>query len=129
MTIIPRFRTPLIFEDDGGLPFVLHDPLVYVSAVYGGTLTIPAGFKTDLASIPRGLWNVLPQVGRYDAAAVVHDYLYQMPLGVDRSEADAILLEAMGVLKVGWWTRTVIYSAVRVGGGKIWANYRAQEAK
>jgi hypothetical protein len=30
------------------------------------------------------LWNVLPPVGRYDAAAVVHDYLYQRRAGVSQ---------------------------------------------
>ena len=33
-------------------------------------------FMTDFASIPRPLWSILPQWGRYGNAAVVHDFGY-----------------------------------------------------
>lgn len=124
----PRFVTKLQFEDDGGLPFTVLQTLTYLSDVRRlvdsyWTIDVPAGFKTDLASIPRGLWNVLPPVGRYDAAAVVHDLLYQRN-GCTRAEADAVLLEAMGVLGVGRLARWTIYAGVRTGGWVVWNNYR-----
>lgn len=125
MNYIPRFTTKLQFEDDGGLPFTLLQALTYVTDVeHRGTFSVPACFKTDLASIPRPLWAVLPPVGKYDAAAVVHDYLYQTN-GLTRAAADSILLEAMGVLGVGRLTRWLIYSGVRLGGWKPWNAYRA----
>ena len=40
------------------------------------SVSVPAGFVTDFASIPRGLWTALPRDGDYVWAAVVHDYLY-----------------------------------------------------
>lgn len=128
-----QFLSKLIFEDDGGLPFTLVRPLVYLTKVGAPTgkinkITVPAGFKTDLASIPRFFWRVLPQVGKYDAAAVVHDYLYRNN-GVTRLEADDVLLEAMGVLNVPAWQRSIIYAGVRVGGWKPWNEYRAKEKK
>lgn len=132
-----RFVTPLQFQDNGGLPFVLIGPLVYetpkMNGYDDGAIHVPVGFRTDLASIPRGLWNVLPQVGRYDAAAVIHDFLYQRPNQraeraggpFSRAEADSTLLEAMGVLGVGFWTRYTIYAGVRIGGWKVWNRYRS----
>jgi hypothetical protein len=134
----PGFHTPLVFEDDGGLPFTLTQALTYVSDVFVegqalaiGTLMVPAGFKTDLASIPRGLWNVLPPVGKYDRAAVVHDLLYQSGrvngLRLERRHADAVLNEAMTASGVGRLTRWLVYAGVRVGGWAVWNKYRSKE--
>ena len=44
---------------------------------YVGTddvIIIPAGFATDLATIPRIFWALLPPSGVYEKAAVVHDF-------------------------------------------------------
>lgn len=127
-----QFITKLRFEDEGGLPFTLLEPLVYISNVVTATpgkvgkITVPAGTKTDLASIPRFFWRVLPPIGKYDLAAVLHDYLYQRN-GVSRQVADSVLLEAMEVCSVNRFQRWVIYSGVRVGGWKPWNRYRAKE--
>ena len=125
--VTPQFRSPLIVEDDGGR-FVLTAPLVYDSLVLQVALTVPAGFPTDFASIPRGLWNILPPVGKYDAAAMCHDWLYQTGMyhgvTVDRGDADRVLLEAMEVLGVARWQRWAIYLGVRIGGAGIWRGYR-----
>lgn len=126
------FASKLQFEDDGGLPFTLLQPLKYFTHVIDlgpkklATITAPTGFKTDLASIPRGLWNILPPVGKYDAAAVIHDYLYQRN-GVTRAQADAILFEGMTCLRVSRWQRWAIYLGVRVGGWVVWNNYRRRK--
>lgn len=122
------FLTPLRFEDENGLPFTLIDPLVYESDVlFASKVVIPAGFQTDLASIPRALWNVLPPVGAYDRAAVVHDFLYRHG-GVTRVQADGAFLEAMQVCGVGSFRRHLIWLGVRAGGWKPWNAYRAQDA-
>ncbi len=124
---LPRFLSALELRDDGGFPFTLINPLGYVTNVgHKGTFYVPRGFKTDLASIPRLLWRLLPPIGKYDKAAVVHDYLYQFN-GVTRKEADSILLEAMTVLGVGKWTRRTIYAGVRVGWWVVWNRYRRAE--
>lgn len=90
-------------------------------------ITIPAGFITDFASIPRALWAVLPPTGDYGKAAVVHDWLYRhgglipgCPHVFSRSEADAILRNASGVLGVGALTRGVMWLGVRLGGHWSW---------
>lgn len=129
-----RFLTTLKFEDEHGLPFTLLEDLVYVTDVLAderfplglpreAEIRVPAGFKTDLASIPQFLWSVLPPVGRYDRAAVVHDYLYRFN-GVTRRQADDVLNEAMGALGVRATQRWTIYAGVRTGGWLPWRNYR-----
>jgi hypothetical protein len=84
-------------------------------------VNVPIGTYTDFASIPRILWSVLPQWGKYGNAAVIHDWLY-WDQSRSRSEADDILLEGMEVLKVGAWTKHAIYLAVRAFGWYAWAN-------
>jgi uncharacterized protein DUF1353 len=122
----PAFRSKLIFEDERGLPYTLSWPLVYDSGILNRTITVPTGFPTDLASIPRGLWNVLPKSSSYDKAAVVHDYCY-VTNGMSRGQADAVLREAMEVIGVPGWQRWAMYTAVRAGGWRVWNRYRAQE--
>jgi hypothetical protein len=88
---------------------------VYESQVAGRTITVPAGFPTDLASTPR-----IPII--YEAcgniatrAAVVHDYLYTSGRE-SRVIADAVLREAAGVTGVSWWQRWMMWAGVRIGG-------------
>ena len=120
------FRTPLIYQDDGGFPVTLAAMLVYQSDLLKCALYIPLGFQTDLASIPRPLWAVLPKVGKWDAAGVVHDWLYQRN-GITRQEADAVFHEAMLVKGVGPKTAALMWLGVRVGGWKPWNAYRKAE--
>lgn len=122
------FLSRLIVADDGGFPFTLMGVLTYQSDRLKRTLIVPNGFKTDFASIPRALWAVLPPVGGYDRAAVVHDFLYQNG-GVSRGDADGVLLEAMEAVGVSRITRWTIYAGVRSGGWLIWHKYRAKDSK
>lgn len=99
------------------------------------TITVPAGFVTDLASIPRWAWILLPPDGPWVKAAIIHDFLYSTggsgiwkshPTSIDparaydRKEADQILREAMENRGVGAFKRNVIYLAVRIGGAGGW---------
>lgn len=76
------------------------------------TFTVPKGFRTDFASIPRSFKWLISPVGLHGKAAVLHDYLCEYGY-MTRKEADEIFLEAMKVLGVGWLKRTVMYRAVR----------------
>lgn len=86
-------------------------------------VTVPAGFVTDLASIPRAFWSVLPKTGRYAYAAIVHDYLYWVQ-DVTRSEADEILKTVMMDSDVHALTIQTIYHAVRLFGQSAWHENR-----
>jgi hypothetical protein len=128
--VTPGFLSPLVVRDDGGT-FVLVEPLQYASAVLDGVLTVPAGFPTDFASIPRGLWNILPPVGKYDAGAVCHDRLYRDGgfggRAIARGVADRVLREAMEVSGVNRVQRWLIYAGLRTGGWVVWRRYRLSQ--
>ena len=109
----------------------------------GERVIVIAGFLTDFASVPRFAWPIIGHpTGRYGKASVVHDWLYRypksgvltvgqfdmcIPIPRTRRRCDQIFLEGMQVLGISWWKRTVMYSAVRVGGGKPWKQYRSGE--
>jgi hypothetical protein len=99
--------------DDG--MWRLGKPLSYSSGVANRVITVPAGFRTDLASVPR-----LPVIywlcgGRANKPAVVHDFLYTEGL-VARRIADAVFLEAMAVVSVPIIYRVLMWLGVRLGG-------------
>ena len=81
---------------------------------------IDAGFVTDLASIPRCLWNLFPPFDpEYRAAAILHDGLYAAEL-LPRSQCDWTLLCAMQAQGNNWLKRNIFYCAVRLAGGAVW---------
>jgi hypothetical protein len=91
-------------------------------------VSVPEGFVTDLASVPRPFWSVLPPAARYSYPAIIHDYLYWVQ-PCDRAQADAVLKFAMEELQVGAAQIAAIYSAVRIGGVASWdANAAARNA-
>ena len=104
--------------DEDGVNRTLIREFRYYSRKSGITITAPAGFVTDFASIPRFLWRIAPPAhGKYLWAAVIHDYLYRTPgANVTRKQADDIFLEAMVTSKVSPWLRNSIYAAVRFWG-------------
>ena len=121
------FLTKLMLEDDGdGLTMTLAADLLYDSHTLGRIVTVEKGFVTDFASIPKFLWNILPQHGHYDRAAVVHDKLYRAG-GVTQLQADTVLREAMEICGCSWWERFVIYRGVRLGGHIPFTKYRDAE--
>ncbi len=99
--------------------------MFHYQTALGFTIIVPAGFITDMASIPQIFWNILPPDGPYGKAAVVHDYLYRTGGKVDvspahtftKAEADNIFYEAMGELGVAGWRKWIMYQAVRLFGG------------
>ena len=118
-----RFLTTLIIEDtnrqqDGRELFRLDEPLDYElgHAGSGYVITVPAGFYTDFASVPRFFWRLLPPWGEHGRAAVLHDWLYQPESGFTKVVSDAIFYEAMRVSGVSWWKRCVMLAAVVVFG-------------
>jgi hypothetical protein len=112
------FLSPCVLEiaddqDDG--QWILRAPLIYQSDVARQTFTVPAGFQTDLASVPRIplIYDLVGDTSR--KAAVVHDWLYGAGL-VPRDVADAVLREASQVTGVPGWRRWLMYLGVRIGG-------------
>jgi hypothetical protein len=100
-------------------------PILYASDLIDEVIEIPAGFKTDLASIPRPLQAFIPVNGRHRFAAILHDYLYvHHPKWCTRSLADSIFLEAMADLGESFSRRWAMYAAVRAAGWLYWTECR-----
>ena len=74
--------------------WVVTSPIRYrVSDVYDWEITVPAGFKSDLASLPpltAFLVRMRKQQHRINSGAILHDYIYATQ-GCSRSIADSIV--------------------------------------
>jgi hypothetical protein len=125
------FPDPLEFRDagmaGGSRVFQLTHYFRYISSV--GTITVPTGFRTDGASVPRMFWPIFdPYAGNYLHAAVIHDYLYSVwsdcHFKADRYTADWLFKEAMFNSGISWPTRETIYRAVRMFG---WRAFKARK--
>lgn len=122
------FNSKLILEPlDDGRRWKLVEPFVYEIGKLGSgnKIEVPAGFITDFASVPRGLWNIFPPWGVYGKAAILHDWLYQEQKRT-RAESDKIFLEAMKALGVSFLKRRLIYRGVRLGGWLAWRSHKKQ---
>jgi hypothetical protein len=92
-----------------------------------GTIGVPAGFITDLASIPRLLRSVFNVNGRSREAAVLHDYLYcsqGLNGWLSRAQCDRIFRDAMRDRGVNWLQRVAMWAGVRLGGWLYWSKRR-----
>ncbi len=99
--------------------FVLLEPMTYQIGDTRASITVPAGFVTDYASIPRGLWSLYSPHDQYSRAAIVHDYLYWSQL-CTRAQADNLFMIAMKESDVPAVTRAIVYSGVHEGGQSSW---------
>jgi hypothetical protein len=89
---------------------------------------VPAGFVTDLASVPRAFWQLKRPEGRHAYAAVIHDYLYWTQTR-PRKECDDILREALLESKADKATVWAFYEAVRKFGGSAWEKNQKLKAE
>jgi len=85
-------------------------------------ITVKAGTISDLASVPKLFWNIIPRDGLASGPAFIHDYLYTNRNGLkffgwNRATCDKVLLQALldaGANKTKAYT---MYYAVRTFGG------------
>jgi hypothetical protein len=117
---IPPLKIDIIPEG-----WILVDDCIYQSDLLGDDgkpcrVTVPEGFPTDLASIPR-IFRLLIAVknGKHRAPAIVHDWLCRLGLEFSRVTADKIFLEAMAVMGVPKWRRYAMYWAVRINTARL----------
>jgi len=115
------FTLPLITENVNGTK-ILHYDFAYSNN--GTTILVPNGYKTDFASIPKLLWWWLPPHGRYERAAVIHDYIctnYGILANYQYSsyEAADVFGEAMEILGVWKARRILMVTAVKLLGPKF----------
>lgn len=74
---------------------------------------IPAGYLTDMASIPFPINLLFKPNGPWAKAAVLHDYITGEFFDISRIVADGVFLEAMTVLKINLFIAYLFYFAVR----------------
>lgn len=87
-------------------------------------ITIPKGFKTNFASIPRFLWSFLPPMGtaknQYFKSAILHDFAYDLCCSrfQNRKECDKLMLEAMTAIGISKSVKYILYYSARLFGKK-----------
>jgi Protein of unknown function (DUF1353) len=125
--MIAKFNTPLLVEelseatDTKGADWRLFADFSYDSALLQRTIIVPAGFVTDFASVPRIPLAYWLTGGMANKPATIHDWLYRSCIG-PRSDDDAVLKEAMGVIGQPAWRCEAMYAGVRAFGGKFYCS-------
>jgi hypothetical protein len=92
------------------------EPQVYCGA--WDTFVVPAGFRTDFASVPRVVVWLIPRFGRYTLAAVLHDWLVTEGIAsgaVSARDADGVFRRALRELDVPPLRRWLMWCGVRWG--------------
>lgn len=123
---MPQFMNQLevkFFEEGASRSrWMLTQPFSYKSDLWDEVITVPQGFITDLASVPRLPLAYWVAGGVGNKAAVVHDWLYSKycEILMDRKVADKIFLEAMKLDGVWGWRRWLMYTAVSGFASKLW---------
>jgi hypothetical protein len=87
-------------------------------SVDGIPITIPKGFVTDLASIPKILWS-FDSPFKYSTIlpAILHDFLYTHPGKHSRFEIDAMFYSALIANGASKLLSKTYFMAVRLFGG------------
>ena len=91
--------------------------------LYVDGLTVPAGFSSDGASVPRFFWRVVFPPGDQKAlrAAFVHDWIYRThPDGWSREAADMLFLKILIEDGMPKYRAALAWLGVRLFGGPAW---------
>ncbi len=93
---------PVELAQTGPRTFTLRADLVHEARAHpsrpdlgGALVVVPAGFTTDLASVPYPLWALIGPFGRHTRAAIVHDHGVRALIPARRSPRDLLVREAV----------------------------------
>ena len=123
------------------MPNTCHDnPLLYfdgrfwvtwrpVCCLWEGVLIeVPAGFRTDLATVPFPFTAISHRYGPYNRAVIIHDWIY-WKLGrvaddvtMTRKEADDLMYDLMIQDGTPRWKAALMWAAVRANP-QIWGRF------
>jgi len=118
------FITPLRAEAIQGRHWKLLAPLIYRGRHQ--ELVVPAGFVTDLGSVPWWATWLVPRDDEGRPAYVLHDYHYRTGQ-VSRRDADGILRRTLRERGYGRVRRWTAWAGVRLGGWVAWRRWRRIE--
>ena len=112
------YTSPLMsWMDDIG-KFKLHESMQVTWHRPGKPLLklkVPAGFESDLASIPKRLQSVIGKLGHHLLPAIMHDAIYEgLFPGISKADADMMFLDGMKSKKVWLGKRWAMWAAVRL---------------
>lgn len=121
-----HFVTTLKMEQVGPDMFDTLGDLIFYSEKFRGTVTVKAGYRTDLASIFKVLGTLIPKYGGFNAAAVIHDAALTNDCFADTGErqtwtrgyANDLFSEGLKACGVSWWRRSLMVAAVRLFADK-----------
>ena len=130
------FENKCVLEENDGpdsekLPWILKEPLaVKISTDNCGVyLIVPAGFKTDLASVPSILHWFQDSYGKeMTAPSVLHDILYAAEL-LPRGMIDDIFADALRAKGMPGWKANICWAAVRTCGGFTYGEHTIERIK
>lgn len=107
------------FPDSKGAKWFTLYRALNIELSNGEWIFVPAGFRTDLASVPKFLWSFFPPFGQGLMAYIVHDYLYVTKPYNRRFSDKEMLLWALELRskKFDPWAR---YLTVRALGWLVW---------
>lgn len=91
-------------------------------------IAVPAGFRSDGASVPRFFWRAIfpPGDAHALAGAILHDYLYRThPDGWTRVEADRLFREVIRADGVPARRAWLAWIGVRLFGFLAWKGHAA----
>jgi hypothetical protein len=115
---VAKFLTELDIKCVNDDLWELDSPLIYESDILERTVSMPKGFRTDLASVPRIPLVYMAWGGRAHREAVLHDYLYRIDSDpvVSFSIANAVFYEAMKAREKPFYVRYPMFWGVCLGG-------------
>ena len=105
--------------------WIIDSPLIYISGILG-KITVPLGFQTDFASVPRVPLFYTLFGDRAHRESVIHDALYRIdfPGNVSYNTANRVFLEAMECREKGFFVRYAMYAGVCIGG---WTSFHKRK--
>lgn len=114
--------------DEWGNVFTLIEPITLYW--HGRELTVPSGFKSDGASVPRLFWRLVfpPEETMALRGAFFRDYIYRTHLkGWTREEADRMFYDVIVYDGVPKWRAWLAFVAVRYFGRYAWEFYASED--
>jgi hypothetical protein len=117
--------TPPSLTTIGKNTFMVRDPLTLTFSDGAPAITVPAGFVTELSSVPKDLRWTNGRAEWAIAAAVLHDYLYWAQ-PCTQEEADAVMLRAMSALGASRATTATALQAMSRTGPVAFNKYSAR---
>jgi hypothetical protein len=119
-----EFLSPFVIEWYSVKRWRLFAPLRYRSDLLGRAIEVPAGFITDLGSVPRVPFAYLIAGARGPRACCLHDYCYSYPEELrdvlTRLLGDGVFQEALPLDGVPGGVVYAMWRSVRDRGAEFW---------